>query len=144
MKMEEFVNKVGIKIDLTPAFSPWSNEVNKRNHYSCDIIVKKAMEEDKKLKLQTAVNMASWTHNTNVNTFGYSPLQLVIGKSIVLPGLNDGNIVTESEYQEKAVRRIMERHYGMMKEFRELEFSKMLKKASETRSKGYEDIIVKD
>ena len=32
----------------------------------------------------------------------------------------------------------------MMKEFRELEFSKKLKKASETRSKGYEDIIVKD
>ena len=32
----------------------------------------------------------------------------------------------------------------MMKEFRELEFSKKLKKASETRSKGYEDIPVKD
>ena len=40
--------------------------------------------------------------------------------------------------------RIMERHYGMMKEFRELEFIKELKKASEARSKGYEDIIVKD
>ena len=71
MKMEEFVNKVGIKIDFTPAFSPWSNGVNERNHYSCDIIVKKAMEEDEKLKLQTAVNMTSWTHNTNVNIFGY-------------------------------------------------------------------------
>ena len=32
MKMEEFVNKLGIKIDFTPAFSPWSNRVNERNH----------------------------------------------------------------------------------------------------------------
>ena len=32
----------------------------------------------------------------------------------------------------------------MMKEYREQEFSKKLKKASETRSKGYEDIILKD
>ena len=32
----------------------------------------------------------------------------------------------------------------MMKEFRELEFSKKLKKASEARSKGYEDTPVKN
>ena len=115
MKMEEFVNKLGIKIDFTPAFSPWSNGVNERNHYSCDVIVKKAMEEDKKLRLQTVVNMASWTHNTNVNVLGFSPLQLVTGKSIVLPGLNNGNVVTDSEYDDEAVSKIMERDYEMMK-----------------------------
>ena len=120
MKIEEFVNKLGIKIDFTPAYLPWSNGVNERNNYSFDIIVKKAMDGDKNLKLQTAVNMASWTHNTNVNVLGYSPLQLVTGKSIVLPGLNNGNVVTESEYDDEAVRKIMERHYGMMKEFRKL------------------------
>ena len=38
----------------------------------------------------------------------------------------------------------MERHYRMMKEFRELEFSKKLKRVSETRSRGYEDIQVKE
>ena len=66
------------------------------------------------------------------------------GKSIVLPGLNNGNVATDSEYDDEAVRKIMEQHYGMMKEFRELEFSKKLKKASETRSKGYKDILVKN
>ena len=71
-------------------------------------------------------------------------MQLVTGKSIVLPGLDNGNVVTESEYDDEAVRKIMEQHYGMMNEFRELEFSKKLKKASETRSKGYEDIPVKN
>ena len=65
------MSKLGIKIDFTPAYLPWTIGVNERNNYSCDIIVKKAMEEDKNLKLQTAVNMASWTHNTNVNVLGY-------------------------------------------------------------------------
>ena len=67
MKMEEFVNKLGLTIEFTPSYSPWSNGVNKRNHYSCDVIVKKVMEQDRKLVLQEAVTMASWTHNTNIN-----------------------------------------------------------------------------
>ena len=102
------------------------------------------MEEDKNLKLQTVINMASWTHKTNANVLGYSPLQLVTGKSIVLPGLNNGNVVTDSEYDDEAVRKIIERYYEMMKEFRQLEFSKKLKKASEARCKGYENKIVKN
>ena len=70
-KMEEFVNKLGLKIEFTPAYSPWSNGTNERNHYSCDIIVRKIMEEDKKVTLQEAVTMSAWTHNTNVNVLGY-------------------------------------------------------------------------
>ena len=31
-KMEEFVNKLGIKIEFTLAFSQWSNWINERNH----------------------------------------------------------------------------------------------------------------
>ena len=56
--MEKFVNKFGIKIDFTLAFSPWSNGLNERNHYSCDVIIKKIMEQDKELTLQEAVQMA--------------------------------------------------------------------------------------
>ena len=35
-KMEEFVNKLEIKIRFTLVFSPWSNGVNERNHYNCE------------------------------------------------------------------------------------------------------------
>ena len=90
-KMEEFVNKLGIKVELTLAFALWWNGVNEINHYSCDVIVRKIMEEDKKLQLQDAVNMASWTHNTNVNVLGYSPLQLVTGKSVLFARFVTGN-----------------------------------------------------
>jgi len=142
--MEEFVNKLGLTINFTPSYSPWSNGVNERNHYSCDVIIKKIMEESKKVTLQEAVSMASWTHNTNQNTLGYSPLQLVTGKSIVLPGLSNGNMTTESLYDDEAVRGIMERHHEILKDYREVEFTKKLERAKETRAKGYEDTILKE
>ena len=144
MTMEEFVNKLGLRIEFTPSFSPWSNGVNKRNHYSCDVIVKKVMEQDRSIVLQEAVNLASWTHNTNINVLGYSPLQLVTGKNITLPGLTSGNLATESLYDDEAVRQIMARHNEIMKEFREAEFTRKLERAKKMKSKGYEDVILKE
>merc|ERR1711984_33400 len=142
-KMEEYVAKLGLTINFTPSYSPWSNGINERNHYSCDVIVKKIQEENKKVTPQEVVSMAAWTHNTNVNTHGYSPMQLVTGKSIVLPGLTNGDITTESLYDDETVRTIMERHHEILKEYRQVEFTKKLEKAKATRSKGYEDIILK-
>ena len=113
-KMEEFVNKLGLEIKFTPAYSPWSNRVNERNHYNCDVIVRKIMDEDKKISLSEAVDMSSWTHNTNVNVFGFQPLQLVTGKSVMIPGLTMGNMATYSLYDDEMIRNIMERHYSVM------------------------------
>ena len=31
-KMEDFVSKIGIKIEFSPSYSPWSNRLNERNH----------------------------------------------------------------------------------------------------------------
>ena len=114
--MDEFTSKLGLQIKFGLAYSHWSNGINEHNHYSCDIIVKKIMDGDTKISLQDAVNMASWTHNTNVNVLGYSPLQLVMGKNVIFPGLTTGNVVTESLYDDEMVRKIMERHYELMKE----------------------------
>ena len=44
-KMEEFVSKLGIWIEFSPSYSPWSNGLNESNHYSADRIVKKPMDE---------------------------------------------------------------------------------------------------
>ena len=58
--------------------------------------VKLAIESaEKKNTPGGTINMASWTHNANINVLGYSPLQLVTGKSIVLPGLNNRCVVME-------------------------------------------------
>ena len=81
------MNKLGVKIKFALAFSPWSNGINERNHYNCDVIVRKIMEEDKKVGLGEAVDMASWTHNTNVIILWFQPLQLMTGKSVMIHGL---------------------------------------------------------
>ena len=54
------------------------------------------------------------------------------------------DIATDLLYDDEIIRNIMERHYTMMKEFRELEFSKKLRRASKTRMKGYEDTKISE
>ena len=44
VKMDELIARLGITIRHGPAFSPWSNRINERNHASCDITVKILME----------------------------------------------------------------------------------------------------
>ena len=61
-----------------------------------------------------------------------------------MPGLTSGNLATESLYDDEAVRQIMERHHEITKEFRQAEFTKKLERAKKTRSKGYEDTILKE
>ena len=141
-KMEEYVNKLGIKIKFIPAYLPWSNGVNERNHYNCDVIVKKIMDEDKKVSLGEAVEMASWTHNTNVNVLGFQLLQLVTGKSVTIPGLKIGDMATDLMYDDEMIRNTMKPYYMIMKEFRELEYFKKLRKAFMTRMKEYEDVKI--
>ena len=102
-KVDEFTNRLGLKVEFGLAYSPWSNGINERNHYSCDIIVKKIMQEDRKITLQEAVDMAAWTHNSNVNKLGFTPEQLVMGKNIVFPGISTGNTATESMYDDELV-----------------------------------------
>ena len=49
------------------------------------MIVKKIRADDAKMVLQDAVNMASGTHNSNTIVSGYTSMQLMTGKSVVLP-----------------------------------------------------------
>ena len=132
--MSEFMSKLGLKIEFGPTYSPWSNGINERNHYSADIIVKKAQETDKNLSLQKAVDLASWTHNTNVNLHGYEPMRLVTGKSVNVPGVTTGNEATDSLYDSEIVQKIMERHQEFIQKFREKEYSSKIKRAANCRS----------
>merc|ERR1711890_68292 len=68
---------------------------------------------------------------------------LVTGKSVVYPGITEGNEVMESSYDDARVREIMERHYQVMRDYRESEFSRKLNITANTRMKGYEDKPVK-
>ena len=107
-EMNEYATKFGFSINFGPTYSPWSNGLNERNHYSADVTVKKMLETDKSLTLSTAVGMAAWAHNTNVNVLGFDPMSLVTGKSITFPGVSSGNIATESLFDNESISKIMQ------------------------------------
>merc|ERR1712098_14596 len=119
-------------------YSPWSNGINERNHASCDMTIKKLME-DKNIGLSDVlVKTAAWTHNTNVNRAGYSPLTLVTGKAVTIPGLTMGNEASESLKDAEAVRKIMEMIHKVTKEFREAETKVKLKESQGIRVRSYQ------
>ena len=138
--LSELATKANFEINYGPAYSPWSNGTNERNHASADIIVKKVMEEDHKISLSTAVAMASWTHNTNINHLGFSPLQLVTGKSITIPGLTFSTPPSLSNFDSDIVKNIITNHCTMMKEYTTAEFTKKLFEVSEMRKSAYNDV----
>ena len=51
------MSKFGMKIEFSPLYSPWSNGINERIHYSANIVVRKLMDEDKKMLLIDAVEL---------------------------------------------------------------------------------------
>ena len=50
IKLDELTSKLGLTVKFGPAYSPWSNGLNERNHTSADITNKKLLE-DKKVQL---------------------------------------------------------------------------------------------
>ena len=82
------------------------------------------MEEKKTALNDSSVKSAAWTHNTSVNKLGYTPLQLVTGKSVTLPGLTTGNESTDSMNYCEAVKRTMETLNKVTSEFHEADMRK--------------------
>ena len=138
IKMDELVSKLGISISYGPAYSPWSNGINERNHASCDLTIKKLMEDKNVGLTDVLVKTAAWTHNTNVNRAGYSPLMLVTGKAVSIPGLTMGSEGSESITDAEAVRKIMETIHKVTREFREAETKVKLRECQGIRTRSYQ------
>ena len=107
IKLDKLISKLGLTVKFGPAYSPWSNGLNERNHASADLTIKKLMEEKKVPLNDSLVKAAAWVHNSSVNQLGYTPLQLVTGKSVTLPGITKGNAGTESMTDCEAVQQTM-------------------------------------
>ena len=85
----DFASTLDITVKMTAASSPWMNGSCERAHATVDKIVEKIQEDDPKLGLQKAVDLACFVKNSEVNRTGFSPLQLLCGKSPSFPGLSD-------------------------------------------------------
>ena len=73
-----------------------------------------------------------------MNKLGYSPLQLVTGQAVTLPGLTTGNVATDSMTDSEAVRRTMENLMNITSEFRESDMRRKLKECQSVRVNEYQ------
>ena len=85
----DFAAAMDISIKMTAASSPWMNGSCERNHATVDRILEKILEDDPKVELQKALDLACFVKNTEINKTGFSPLQLFCGRSPAFPGLSD-------------------------------------------------------
>ena len=102
------------------------------------------MDSDRKLKLSSAVNLAAWAHNTNVNVLGYDPMSLVTGKAVSFPGVTTVTVATDLAFSSEHIQRIMERHKEVTENFRKEEYSKNIKQAEKARKSSYQEIKYQD
>ena len=72
----DFAAALDISIKMTAAASPWMNGLCERNHATVDRIIEKIVEDDPKVDLQKAVDLACFVKNTETNKTGFSLLQL--------------------------------------------------------------------
>ena len=114
--------------------------MNEINHASAYLTIKKLLEEKKTPLNYFLVKAAAWTHNTSINKLGYTPLQLVTGKAVTLPGLTTGNKATESLTDSEAVQKTMELLAQTTHEFREADMRKKLKECQGLRTQAYQHI----
>ena len=138
--LETFCRDWNISIKFGAPYSPFSNGLNERNHYSCDTVVSKLMEEDKKMSLQEACDMAMWTHNTNKSRKGFLPLQIATGKAVTFPGIERKEI-DENIDEDKALTKNMKRLFDVGELFRRKEFKDKIELAEKTKMSKYKDEI---
>ena len=93
-EMQELGNQYGINIKHTAAYGPWSNGLNKRNHATNDIIMKKIFgglpNVDKNKTFQHAVSVT----NCCLYVPGFTPAQLAIGQNLKLPSTFHNSLPT--------------------------------------------------
>merc|ERR1712041_11172 len=140
IKLDELTSKLGLTVKFGPAYSPWSNGLNERNHALADLINKTLMEEKKTALNDSLVKAAAWTHNISVNKLGYTPLKLGTGKAVTLPGLTTGNMATESLTDSEVVQRTMEQLAKITQEFREADMRRKLKECQGLRTQTYQNM----
>lgn len=140
VKLSELNCKLGLTVMFGPAISPWSNGINERNHTFADITIRKLMEEKKVPLSDSLVKAAACTHNMLVNKLGYSPLKLVTGKAVSIPGLTTGDLASESMSDSEAVRRTMENLTRIISVFREADMCQKLKDSQGYRTQAYQHL----
>ena len=56
--VKELVERFKLQLSFGPAYSPWCNGINEKNHHLTDVIIKKMMEQDRSLSIEQAIKIS--------------------------------------------------------------------------------------
>ena len=86
-ELTEIAEYLGVRSTLTAAYSPNQNGSNERNHAIVDNMIAKMLMQDPKMSPSVALTWALMAKNTLQNVSGFSPFQIVFGKSPAPPSV---------------------------------------------------------
>ena len=87
--MREVASALNVELLSTGANSPWQNGIVERNHMTTDSIITAISRDYPNMPLEVALAWAINAVNSMSSVRGFSPYQLVFGKSIRLPNILD-------------------------------------------------------
>ena len=123
-----------IRMLTSSAEAPYQNGLCEKNHAATDKIVDKMMQDDSSLTIDRAVTAATFAKNSLINVNGYSPLQLVTGKTPKLPNIFDNMLpAQECRASSKTVSDRINAILSARKVFMEVENSQRLNRALKTK-----------
>ena len=142
--LEQLCRRLNISIKTTPSYSPWSNGDNERKHGAINLTARKLMEDDPSMTLEEALQHATWARNTEPGRHRVAPIQIITGQLPVIPGVSDGNCMTDAIIKgSDTVRQHFDRQEKVKVIYRQAEASRRLKDASKARIYPYMDQIYK-
>ena len=129
-KFKDVCQNLNITILATAAESPFQNGICERNHAVTDNIVEKMLEDNPRMKFKDALASATFAKNALINVHGYSPFQLVFGRSPNIPALSTNKppaqecLSSVREYSDR-----MNAIYSARKTFMQMENSLRINRA---------------
>ena len=86
-QMREVASALNVELASTGANAPWQNGTVERNHMTTDSIINAVKRDYPNMSLEVALAWAINAVNSMSSVRGFSPYQLVFGKSIKLPNI---------------------------------------------------------
>ena len=103
--------------------------------------IRKMKEDDPSLKLEEGLPHAVWARNVEISRLGFSPYQIILGKSQFLPGITEGTILSdEPRSVDDWVRRHFQNQEKARIELRKNNANTMLREALRAKIPPYHDV----
>ena len=135
----EMNEKLNIETSTSPGESPFSNGVVERNNALLYETMMKTMD-DVKCDMETALAWATSAKNSLQNSFGFSPNQLIFGKGVNLPSVENSKPPAMEASRSDLVRQNLNALHKARESYIKAESSERIKRALRHNVRTYSEV----